>query len=223
MRGLYNATPRRCRTASSAARCVDQDATRAVFGGDPAEALAKPLMESIVEALKPVGGGRSGGDSRQPDLDRQIEDQSEIRGKAAEGEMVQGGERIKRNFPAVALVGEGRIGEAVGDHPCPLRQRRLDQSGHMIAPGGDQQQGLPDRIPALALAFEQQSPDRFRTRRSAGLAGRASRNPRPRECGDEQPDLGRLAGALAPLDGDEPAPCRRSVPLGVQRRWPQTR
>ena len=90
-------------------RCVDQNAARAVFGDDPAEALAQPLMESVVEALKAVGGGsrrsgaspdadsassarvrgQSGGGSRQPDLDRQIEDQSKIRGKSAEGEPVQ--------------------------------------------------------------------------------------------------------------------------------------
>src|SRR5262245_39882221 len=104
-------------------------------------------MESVVEALKPVGGGRTGGGPRQPDLDRQIEDQSEIGGKAVEGETVQGGEIIEYQVPAVALIGEGRIGEAVGDHPYPLRQRRLDHSGYMIASGGDQQQGLSDRIP----------------------------------------------------------------------------
>jgi hypothetical protein len=34
----------------------------------------------------------------------------------------------------------------------------------MIAPGGDQQQGFTDRIPALAVTFEQQAPDRFGTR-----------------------------------------------------------
>jgi len=67
----------------------------------------------------------------------------------------------------------------------------------MVAPGGDQQQGFTDRIPALALAFEQQPPDRFRTRRSAGSRSR-ERNPGPRKCGDEQPGLGRLAGPPPP-------------------------
>src|SRR5205814_10079001 len=67
-------------------RGLDQDAARTLLRGDPEEALAEPRMESVVEALKAVGGGRSGSGSRQPDLDRQVEDQSEIRGKSAEGE-----------------------------------------------------------------------------------------------------------------------------------------
>src|SRR5207248_9443523 len=37
-------------------RGVDQHAARTLFRGDPAEALAQPPMESVVEALEAVGG-----------------------------------------------------------------------------------------------------------------------------------------------------------------------
>src|SRR6266851_5586285 len=99
------------------ARRIDYDAARALLRGDPAEALAEPLVESVVEALKTVGRVRSRGSPRQPDLDRQIEDQSEIRGKSAEGETVQSGEIVECQVPAVTLVGCCRIGKPVGDHP----------------------------------------------------------------------------------------------------------
>src|SRR6266851_8240630 len=186
-------------------RRVDQDAACALFLGNPAEALAKPFMERLVEALEPVGG-RSGGGPRQTDLNRQIEDQRKIGSEIAESQTVQRGEVTERKASAVTLIGEGRIGKAVGDDPDPLSQRRLDQPGHMVAPGGDEQQGFTDRIPALAFAFEQQSPDRLGARRSSGLACSTSCYPRPPERCNEQPDLGRFAGAFAALDGDEPAP-----------------
>src|SRR5207245_11435171 len=92
-------------------------------------------MESVVEALKAVGGGsrrsgaspdadsassarvrgQSGGGSRQPDLDRQIEDQSKIRGTSAEGEPVQSGEILECQVPAVDMLGWWRMGVAVGE------------------------------------------------------------------------------------------------------------
>jgi hypothetical protein len=88
----------------------------------------------------------------------------------------------------------------------------------MIAPRRHQQQGFADRIPAFSVAFEEKPPDRFGVWRSARLARCLRRDPRMFERGQEQARLGRFAGALAALKGDEPAARRRA-----QCRWPQTR
>jgi hypothetical protein len=88
----------------------------------------------------------------------------------------------------------------------------------MIAPRRHQQQGFVDRIPAFTVAFEEEPPDRFGIWRSAGLARSLRPDPRAFERCQKQPRLGRFAGALAALDGDEPAAGNRA-----QCRWPQTR
>ena len=88
----------------------------------------------------------------------------------------------------------------------------------MVAPGGNEQESLADRIPSLAVAFEKEPPDRFATRRSSRLARGSCRDPRTPERRHEKAHLGRLAGALAALDRDKPA-----ARHWVQRRWPQTR
>ena len=76
------------------ARRVDQDAAGRVVGGDLAEPLAQPFVEIAVEALEPVGGRARGG-AGEPDFDRQIEDQRQIRREIAEGEAVQRGEVVR--------------------------------------------------------------------------------------------------------------------------------
>ena len=94
----------------------------------------------------------------------------------------------------------------------------------MVAPGGDEQEGLADRIPSLTVAFEKKPPDRLAVRRSSRFARRSCRDPHALEGCHKKPDLGRLAGALAALDRDEPAAARDRFRLfGVQCRWPHTR
>ena len=88
----------------------------------------------------------------------------------------------------------------------------------MVAPSGNQQQGLADRIPTIAVALKQELPDRLAARRSARLARRPRWDPRSFKRCHEKPHLGRLACALAALDRDKP-PARHRI----QRRWPQTR
>jgi len=83
----------------------------------------------------------------------------------------------------------------------------------MVAPGGDEQKDLADRIPSLTVAFEKEPPDRLAARRSSRLARRPCRDPRAPERRHEKPHLGRLAGTLAALDRNKPAARHR-----VQRR-----
>ena len=88
----------------------------------------------------------------------------------------------------------------------------------MIAPGGNEQESLTGRIPAIAVALEKEPPDCFAARRSSRLARRPCRDPRSFKRCHEKPDLGRLACALAALDRDKPAARSQFRPLGVQCR-----
>ena len=75
----------------------------------------------------------------------------------------------------------------------------------MVAPSGNQQQGLADRIPAIAVALEKELPDRLAARRSSRLARRPRWDLRSFKRCHEKPHLGRLAYALAALDRDKSA------------------
>ena len=83
----------------------------------------------------------------------------------------------------------------------------------MVAPRGDEQEGLADPIPSRTVAFEKEAPDCFAARRSSRLARRSCQDLRALERGHKKPHLGRLAGALTALVRDKPAARPR-----VQRR-----
>ena len=116
-------------------------------------------MVEPLETIRIAGASR---DPREPLLDRQVEDQRQIRREIAERETVQSLQRGKRQAAAIALIRQSRIGEAVAHHPTALVERRLDQPLDMVAPRRVKQQGLADRIPTLVGAVEQQPADRLR-------------------------------------------------------------
>jgi hypothetical protein len=116
----------------------------------------------------------------------------------------------------MTLIGQGRIGEAVANHPFPAIERRTDQPRDMITSRGEKQQGLADGIPALAIAIEQQAADRLGAGRTARFARRPRGNAGTPERFDQERDLGRLPGPLPAFDGDE-------VPAPAQCRLPQIR
>ena len=204
-------------------RPVDYHATRTVLRGDLAKALAEPFVESSVEALKSVVDTRSRRCPSETNLSRQIEDHGQVRDETPESQAMELGEIFKRYTPAVALIGERRVGEAIGHHPNPLCERRRNQPGYMVAPGGEQQQSLAERIPSLAVAFEKEAPNGLAARRSSRFARRPCRDPRAPERRHEKLHLGRFADAFAALDRDKPAARHEFSVVEVQCRWPQTR
>ena len=151
------------------ARRVNQRATGGVVGGDLAETLAQSLMDRTVETLEPICRGPCGG-AGKAHLDRQIEDQCQIRGKITKSKTVQCCELVEHHPFAMTLIGECRIGEPIGYDPYSLREGRQDYSGDMVAPRGNEQQRFADRVPALALAFKQKPADRLGAGRSSRLA-----------------------------------------------------
>jgi hypothetical protein len=80
----------------------------------------------------------------------------------------------------------------------------------MIAPGGHEQQGFADCIPALSVAFEKEPSDPFGVWRSTGLARPSRRDPGALEHREKQPRLRRFAGAFTALDRNKAAAGNRA-------------
>ena len=98
---------------------------------------------------------------------------------------------------AIALIGHGRIGETVAQHPGAARQRRPDGLDQMVAPGGAVQQRLGAAVPAVDGAVDQQGADGLGAAGTAGFACRHHLAAPGRQHRGQQTDLGRFAGALA--------------------------
>ena len=106
---------------------------------------------------------------------------------------------------AIPLVCEGRIGEAVRDHPSAPLQRRPDFRSEVVAPGREVQQGFGDAVPAMAVALHQKAADLLGPRASPWLAGRNDLQPARLECGQESCLLSGLSSPLASLKRYETA------------------
>src|SRR6185437_4859433 len=111
-----------------------------------------------------------------------------------------------------ALIGAGRIGEPVANHPGAALERRQNRLLQMVGAGGGEHERLSGRAEIGRKAGKDRLSERLGARRAAGLAGADHGKT---ECGEtllEPPRLDRLAGALPALEGDEAAPRLRHGP-----------
>ena len=196
---------------------IDHDATLRFALRDLEEALTKPFMEGTVFPLEAGFAPATSLGPGQSFRHRQVQDQGQVGSEITGDEAMQRLQRRTRHAPGRALIGEGRIGEAIGDHPVAPRQRRPDGGGEMVAPRRRYQQRFADRVPALRLALDQQFADCLGAGSAAGLARCQRRDPGAVQRLDEKAKLSGLAGALAALEGDEAAAAQCLAP---QIRYP---
>jgi hypothetical protein len=121
-------------------------------------------MEVAVESFEAIGGAGAARRAGQAFSDGEVEDQGQIGDKTVEREALQRRQLGERQTAAKALISERRIGKAVADDPPPRRERRSDRPRDVIASCRIEQQRFADRIPALALALQQQPADRLGAR-----------------------------------------------------------
>jgi hypothetical protein len=203
-------------------RRIDDDAAAGIGGGNREKTVAQTLMKRPIELLEAVLDHRTPADAGEPFLDRHIEDHGQVGPEIGQRKPVQFAQVRERQAAAVTLIGDGRIGEPVGDDPRAGSEGRPDQSDDMIAPRRVQQQGLGNGIPALGVTLEQQTANILGTGRAAWLARALGGDAGTCEGRDEESGLGRFAGPLAAFDGDEAA-ARRAFVTGAQLRLPQIR
>ena len=126
----------------------------------------------------------------------------QVRARAPDGDAI---ERVEDALGAAAgaLIDAGRIGEAVAEHPVAGVERRPDHALDVVGARGREKHRLALDAELLGRPGKQQSPDRFGGRRAARLAGQGYVVPGRLQPLGKPPDLGRFAGPLAALEGDE--------------------
>jgi len=123
---------------------VDQHAALGLVRRDLAIGLAQALMELEILPLEPVrcAAAAPRGSALQADLDRQVEDDGEIRLEIADRDPLHRVDERGRHAAETALIGPRRVGETIAQHPCAPIERGLDQCADMVVARGGKQQRL---------------------------------------------------------------------------------
>lgn len=180
-------------------RGVDDDAALWLAPGDVAESVAHLGVELDAHAGVAIALDLA----FEPRLDRQVEDQREIRPQTTLHNRFQPLDRVAPKTLRVPLIGHRRIREAVADNPRPPCQGRTNGVLEVLAARGEMQQGFGERLPPAGRAAHQQRADFFGTGSAPGFAGGDGGDAGGAECIDQPPRLRGLAAALATLEGDE--------------------
>jgi len=122
-----------------------------------------------VEPLEPISAAWAQRCPRKALFDRQVEDQRQIGSEIANRKPLQHGQIAQRNAAAIALIRQGRVVEAIANHPATRIESRPDEPGDMLAPRRVKQQRLASGIPAFGVALDEKLPKRFGARRATGL------------------------------------------------------
>ena len=188
---------------------VDQHAALRLRLRDLLKALAQSLVKIPAHLLEPVSPTRPSTGSRKSNIDRQIEDQSEIWLEAAGDQGVERCQRLPGQAAAISLVGQGRIDKAVANYPIPAVERRPHGFDQVIATRRHHEERLALGVPALWRALDEQLTDFFSARRAPGLTRAQGHLPGLAQCIDQEFGLGRFPRTLAAFERDESTPAQR--------------
>ena len=164
------------------------------------EAAAHALVEGFqlgVEAVVAAG-------ALQTDAHRTIEQDGEVWPQPVARPGVGARYGVEVEAAPVALIGDGRGREAVGEHQRAGRQRRFDHLADVLGAVGEIEKQLGQRMRRVAAVQEelaQRLPERGSARLDGDLDAVAVAPQRLRGA----VDLGRLAGALGALERDQAA------------------
>jgi hypothetical protein len=134
----------------------------------------------------------------------EVEQDHQVGHDPAGGEPVDLGYRAHAEPSGTPLIGQGRVQVAVAQHHRTPLQGRADDLLDQLGPGGGEQQRLGPRM-QLDLGVQDHRPDPLPRRRAARLARDHHLAAPALQRSPQQLELGRLAGALDPLEGDQAA------------------
>jgi hypothetical protein len=208
--------PRRARRAARPSHC----GWHRLGGCAPQVGGADTFEKSGALAFEPIepGGRPSAHHPLQRHGDGRIEQDRQIRPPRALDQRLELRDHCLVEATPCALIGIGRIGEAIAQDGPAGAQMRLDQVAEMHGPRGEHQQQFGQRTQGFLARLQHDVADRFRKRRSPGLPGDDVCDPARRELLGQRTDLGGFTDALdalegheAPRDhGDRRSRCRRS-------------
>src|SRR5215217_116588 len=202
---------------------VDEHAPLGMGGRDLPKSLPERLVEGLALRLETIGPllGRfiASPSSAQAQIGRDVEDNGEIRLGLSYDHSIQGSEDPRINFAECALVGAGRIGEAVAEDVDTLIQGRPDQVFEMVQARRVEKERLPRRTKIPGPTAEECQADFLRFRRSARLTGHDNGVAQAGQTSPQPVDLSRFPGPLPAFERDEaPSHQPRSVRLVKARR-----
>ena len=160
-------------------------------------------MKAAIHALIPILRPGPAGGPGKPLLNRQIEDQGQRGLQPIDDRPAERTDEIPIEAMTIALIGQGRIGEAVAQDPLAVLQRGPHRRAQVLVAGGIVQQCLRRAVPAFGRTFDQKRADHLGARRAPRFAGRHDFAAAGLEPGFQLLQLGRLPRAFAALQGDE--------------------
>lgn len=134
---------------------------------------------------------------------RQVEEQGDVRAAGTGGHYIDLIDDRHRNPAPEALVGAGRVGEAVAEHVPAARQLGLNSFDQMLAPAGKNEQQLDRAVDPAPLPVEEDLANRLRERGAPGFMRHHVWQIPRREPGRRGAQLGRLAAAVETFEGEE--------------------
>ena len=176
--------------------------------------LAEELLGLRLEPVGHPGAGQPLGGQRQ----RQVEPEGDVglAHRAAAAVLhpaLQRRQHLQVEPAAGALVGEGGVGETVAQHHLAAGQGRFDHLLQMVAPGGEDQQRLGQRVHRV---LQHQGAEFFGQRRAARLPGDGDRPALRAERVGDAVDMRALARTVDALERNEDAVRHRK---GYFLRW----
>ncbi len=181
--------------------------TLGFIGGDGQKTLSDPFVKRAgfgIEAIRRFAGVSPSGESGLRFIDRQVEQQGQVWGKSVGGERDERFDNGEVGLSAMALIGAGRIGEAVtDDDPTPF-ERGADARGDVLRAVGGEKKGFSavgERF--VGAGIEQEAPDFDAHVRTAGFTGQndfAAFGPQSFKKFD---GLGRFPTAVNAFERDE--------------------
>lgn len=102
---------------------------------------------------------------------RHVDENAEIGKRVLHGEGLNRFEIDQREVIPPSLVSQRRIDETVGYDDISTIDRRRDELGDMLGPGGAMEQCLGSRLEIAQVAVEKESPHGLTNRCAAGLPG----------------------------------------------------
>ena len=215
--GGHGSPPRAPRSAARRRRrrtAVDRG-PRAARYASAARAQSATPSRSIRSPLPPTRASRG--------LGRDLDDHRPVGKQAADDGEVELEDGVDPEVAATALVGDRRVDVPVADDGCATLERGPDHLVDVLGASGGVERDLSPRRDVIAV--EDEVAHLLAERRPARLAREHDVDALALERLGEEPRLGRLAGAVDALEGDEhrqdvrPDPsrllrCARSSPAG---------
>ena len=160
-------------------------------------------MEGDDFSLEAVLGPAATTDPGEPVRHGAVEKKRERRCHAVPGTSIEAPHHVQVEAPAVALVGQGRFRESIGEHHATGGEPRTDDLVHVLGAVGAVEEELRERRQRHRLGSQEKPTDGGPGRGAARLARLDHRVTECAKMRREVTKVGRLTGALDALEGDE--------------------